>query len=422
MPDRERDSLREGEIMRVLPATFVAAAVIVAGCATQWTAADQHLLDGLKATDAGRVQAALAQGAKANIEYADGMTPLAVAVARNDQASAEALLRVGADPNIAVNVGSPGGPAQSLLSLAEDVAMAKVLVKGGADPNRRDNGGETPLGRAVLQGNAELVKALLEVGANAESPLASGQRPLWFAVSMGNVAVVSALLAGGADPNREDAEGRMVLHAAAANPSAATVVVLLNAKANPDCRDKAGITPLMVAAEEGFVGPARVLLDAGADPNVHNSAGMTALDLANAKNQTQVVRLLEEGGGKATRDVAEARESLRAAAGRDALRIFTTDLTTDGRNIKIRGRVENPHSETVRGIRYRVVLMHRDTKRVLDEFFEEDEETELAPGESSALRLDIASMYAATQGSFQVEAVPIRLNEREIPNPPQWRQ
>jgi ankyrin repeat protein len=400
--------------------------VLVAACTVQWTAADQQLLDGLKAENASQVHAALSQGAKPNTEYADGMRPLGVAVARNDHASAEALLKAGADPNIVVDLSAAGGTdvgsrKASLLSLAEDREMAGLLVKGGADPNRKGAAAETPLGRAVTNGDAEAVKALLDVGASVESPLADGQSPLRFAASTNNVAVITVLLAGGADPNREDSEGRTPLHEAAANPNAGAVTALLAGKASIDDRSHDGTTPLMVAAAEGYVGPVRVLLENGADPNVKNEAGMTAIDLANAKGQSQIATLLAEGGGKATRGVDEARAQMRSAAGSDALRIFTTDLTTDGRNIKIRGRVENPYSETVHGIRYRVALLQRDSKRVLDTFLEERDDTEIAPGGSVVLRLDIASMYAATEGNFAVEAVPMRLGNREIPAPPQWK-
>lgn len=406
--------------------TLLLVAASATACALQWTAADQQLLDGLKAENASTVQAALAQGARANIEYADGMRPLAVAVARNDHASAEALLQSGADPNITVALGAAGGSdadreRASLLSLAEDDQMAKLLVDGGADPNRKDASGETPLGRAVMNGDADVVKALIDVGANVDSPLPDGQPPLRFAVNTGDVAVIAALLAAGSDPNREDADGRTALHDAAANPNAGALTALLRGKAAVDYRARDGTTPLMVAAADGYVGPLRVLLEHGANPNIKNEAGMTALDLANAKGQSQIATLLTEGGGEATRDVEEARAQLRSAAGGDALRIFTTSLTTDGRNIKIRGRVENPYSEAVRGIRYRVSLLQRDTKRVLDTFREERDDTQIQPGESIALRLDIASMYAASEGYFLVEAMPIRLGERDIPAPPQWR-
>jgi ankyrin repeat protein len=396
----------------------------MAACATVFTPADQKLLDGLKASNAEEVEAALAQGAQANIEYADGMRPLSVAVARNDHASAEVLLRAGADPNVKVDVAGTPQPA-SLLSMAEDGDMAAILVRGGADTNRKDASGETPLGRAVLDGNVQLAKALLQAGGNAESPLVDGQTPLSFAVSTDNTAMIMALLEGGADPNREVEGGRTVLHGAAMLPSGIAVSLLLNKGASVNWRDHQGATPLMLAAREGYVGSVRALLEGDADANIRDSSGFTALDLANAQDHKQVAELLQEGGGTATRDAAAAREELasrqRSAAGSDTLRIFTTSITTDGRHLKIRGRVENPHSEPVHGIRYRVSLMHRASGRVLDSFIEERDDTQLAPHESIALRLDIASMYAANEGVFRVEALPLHLGEREIPEPPQWK-
>lgn len=392
-------------------------------CATQWTASDQQLLDGLKATDSARVQAALAQGANPDIAYADGMRPLGVAVARNDHASAKALLSAGANANVTVDV-DPAASGQSLLSLAEDPEMATILVEGGADPNRKDGSGETPLGRAVLNGDARLVESLLGVGASVNSPLADGQSPLWFAVSTGNVTVVSALLEGGADPNHQNAGGRTVLHEAATNPNGATAAVLLKANAGVNSRAHDGTTPLMVAASDGYVAPARLLMENGADLNIRNSSGMTALDLANANGHAQVATLLEESGGEATRDAATAREEMyaqrRSAAGADALRIFTTDLTSDGRYLKIRGRVVNPFAEVVTGVRYRIALHARGTERLLDSFFEERDDTVIEPGGATVMRIDIATMYASTALNFRIEALPIRIGDREVPEPAHW--
>lgn len=401
----------------------------VVACVTTFTPADEKLLDGLKTSDAAQVEAALSQGAKVNIEYADGMRPLGVAVARNDHASAEALLRAGANPNIVVDV-TPGGTTKvkpvSLLSLAEDAEMAAILVRGGARADRKDASGETPLGRAVVDGNVGLARVLLDTGASAESPLANGQRPLWFAVSTDNADMINVLLAGGADPNREGSGGRTVLHEAAMMPSGIAVSLLLNKGASVNWRDREGTTPLMLAAREGYAGSVRALLEGGADANIRDAAGFTAVDLANAKGHRQIADMLREGGGAATRDAAAAREELEGKqarkARRDALDVVTTDLLTGGRYLKIRGRVVNPNREPVHGIRYRVVLVHRDSMRVLDSFIEERDDSELGPGESMALRLDVATMYAgATPGTFIVEAYPMKLGDRDVPEPEDWR-
>jgi ankyrin repeat protein len=410
---------------RWIAALFMAMTAACGG--VMWTASDQHLLDALKAKDAVGVEAALSRGAKANIVYADGMQPLAVAVARNDHASAQALLRAGADANITADVGSAGGTQgtkSGLLALAEDSEMVAILVKGGADPNRKDAAGETPLGRAVLNGDAAVTRLLLQVGADVDSPLADGRLPLSFAVSTGNIEVVKALLDGGADPNREVGDGRTVLHEAAGNPNGAIAALLLKAKAHPDPRSGDATTPLMAATAEGYAGPVRALLDGGADPNLRNAAGMTALDLANANSQTQVATLLQEAGGEATRDAAEARAQVeqlqREARGADLLRIFTTDVVTDGRNVKIRGRVRNQFPEPVRGLRYRVSFYARGTNRPLDAFVDERSDTEIPPGGEEALRLDIASMYGAGEFTFVVEALPMRIGEREVRIPAHW--
>lgn len=106
----------------------------------------------------------------------------------------------------------------------------------------------------------------------------------------------------------------------------------------------------------------------------------------------------------------------------DALVVATTDLTTDGRNMKIRGRVTNPFAEEVVGVRYRVSIYLSGSLRLLDAFIEERDDTVIAAGETGALRVDVATMYAAGNCRFLVEAYPIRLGAREIPEPAHWQE
>jgi ankyrin repeat protein len=56
-----------------------------------------------------------------------------------------------------------------------------ALLAAGADPNAIDNGGVTPLHRAVRNRCASAVRALLEGGANVGRPNGSGSTPLQLA-------------------------------------------------------------------------------------------------------------------------------------------------------------------------------------------------------------------------------------------------
>ena len=103
------------------------------------------------------------------------------------------------------------------------------------------------------------------------------------------------------------------------------------------------------------------------------------------------------------------------------LPISTTDLTTDGRFAKVRGRVTNSHAEAVDGIRYLVRIETRsDEPRTLDRF-QFDTGEQLQTGQSAAMRLDIESMYLSTANQISIIALPKKLGEQPVPVPNDWK-
>jgi hypothetical protein len=77
-----------------------------------------------------------------------------------------------------------------------DVPTLRLLVEAGADVDVTDpSSGDTPLSRAVLYANLEVVALLLDAGADP-----NGGEALFVAADTGNVACVERLVAAGADP------------------------------------------------------------------------------------------------------------------------------------------------------------------------------------------------------------------------------
>lgn len=104
------------------------------------------------------------------------------------------------------------------------------------------------------------------------------------------------------------------------------------------------------------------------------------------------------------------------------LQIFVTSQLTDGRNLKIRGRIRNPYTEPVDGVRLvlRILTVPSPEGRQLDRFQQVLDE-HLAGGEQTPLRLDVQTMYGG-QGGFIVQAFAIRRNGQPLPAPPDWKE
>ena len=103
------------------------------------------------------------------------------------------------------------------------------------------------------------------------------------------------------------------------------------------------------------------------------------------------------------------------------LPISTTDVTSDGRIAKIRGRVQNPYAESVEGIRYIVRLQSEgDNPRVLESFQHESVER-IPPGESALMRIDLESMYFSSARQISITAIPVTLGGRDVRPPPGWK-
>jgi hypothetical protein len=106
------------------------------------------------------------------------------------------------------------------------------------------------------------------------------------------------------------------------------------------------------------------------------------------------------------------------------LEVSTTGVMTDGRNLHIRGRLRNPMPEPVDGVRllFAVYDSGVGTTSPPKEVVQEEKDVQLPPGGTTALRMDVATMYAKGHGSFRVDAYARRVGGRDIPPPPGWKE
>ena len=108
------------------------------------------------------------------------------------------------------------------------------------------------------------------------------------------------------------------------------------------------------------------------------------------------------------------------------LEVFTTGVMTDGRNIGIRGKLRNPMSEPVDGVRliFKIYSGGVGTADKPRDTFQQEKTIQLKSGETAALRMNIETMYAGSEGggSFKLEAYAKRVGDHDIPPPPGWKE
>jgi hypothetical protein len=108
--------------------------------------------------------------------------------------------------------------------------------------------------------------------------------------------------------------------------------------------------------------------------------------------------------------------------GGGGLQIATTDVTSDGRYARFRGTVTNRFDQRVEGIRYVVTIVGDDGKPL--DTLQYEFETDIEPGRSRALKLDVESMYLGRTGRvpIMINAAPVRLGGEDVPPPQGWKE
>jgi len=243
-------------------------------------------------------------------EFASGLlTPLMFAAREDDLASAQILIKAGADVNAA---GGDGKDALGLALFDGSYDVASLLIDSHADVNHADAQRFTPLFWAVDRRNMEtapdfpwmvtsdplpVIKKLLDAGANPNAlvnatpraRMREGSPRIVFATALmraafsGDIELVKLLLAHGANPHINSTDRETTLMAACGTgfingyhrvrpPAERLEVVKLMVSLGEDVNaaDSYGITPLMVAANLGDIEVVKYLISQGADLAAHD--------------------------------------------------------------------------------------------------------------------------------------------------------
>jgi ankyrin repeat protein len=313
------------------------------------------LMDAVRASDSGRVQILLAQGAKPNAKDKNGRTPLMEAASAGSTSVARLLLKAGADPNAA---DSSGWTPLFWAVFAEKVTIAKLLASNGAYVNAKDMEGRTALFWAATSGYSRTVSALLALGADANAVNRFGWTPLMSCSSLGHLETARALVRHGADARVQDGSGKTAFRLAQENNHPDIVAMLKSAPAQskgigstgniepsvrpapastepdrraPATKVKSASPPssaptattnelnqqLLVAAESGSTPDVTNLIRSGAAVNTHDPVyGSTPVIGAAARGHLETLRaLLDRGGDPNSSDSAGRTALMEASVG-----------------------------------------------------------------------------------------------------------
>jgi ankyrin repeat protein len=297
----------------------LAAGFLLAACLMAAEGPRPPMVDAAKNNDKAAVRDLIAKKADVNAPDADNSTALHWAAYRDNVELADVLLKAGAKPNAANDLGvTPLWPASENGS----AAMVKRLLEAGANPNLALLSGETPLMVAARSGYPDVVELLLNKGANPNAHGTRGQTALMWAASQKHPAVVKVLLAHHADlklksdtwtdvmavpPHGYLGYNKAVPHGAetalmfaARNGDLESAKLLVAAGANVNDTDAWGVSALVLAEHSGFTELASFFLDKGADPNLA-AAGFTAMHEAIMRRDAKLVaELLDHGANPST--------------------------------------------------------------------------------------------------------------------------
>ncbi|CAB0030422.1 unnamed protein product [Trichogramma brassicae] len=244
------------------------------------------------------VQALLRNGANPNLANREGHTPLHICCVRSDDyALAEMLLKICEEDYQLVDVDARDRRGDTPLHLALHYGnsnTAELLLRHGADPRVANAQELTPL-HIICKNNCvgrDLVNTLIELGKDNFQPVLinaqdnNGNSPLHLALLYNRTSLIEPLLRNGADPNLANNKGCTALHIVCKRCNDVDLVEMLfeiskqvNQLVQVNIQDNYGNSPLHFALRYNRTNLIESLMKNGADPNLANAKGSTALHI-----------------------------------------------------------------------------------------------------------------------------------------------
>ncbi len=213
---------------------------------------------------------------------------------------------VGSGVDVNAELDRKVSPLHLAMMRDQEEAVA-LLIELGADPYLKTTR-HTPMRYAVMEGKIRMVSLLKQEIAPRQSRAISAPRNdsdssrqnLLQAAAFKRMDWMRQYLLWGADIKVEDADGNNVLMLIVPSNSVDDIRFLLERGALIDHCNKRGETALLASLLNGCWDAARCLINAGADVNKGNQYGTTPLAHAIVRDQEELVALLLEKGAKPT--------------------------------------------------------------------------------------------------------------------------
>ena len=253
-------------------------------------------------------------GADINTPAFNNETPLYGTALENHVQSAEALLKLKADFNIA-ETEDGWVPLHMAVDKKHYQIIDLLLKEKKVDVNIKDKYMITPLMLATKVNSTKIAFNLLELGAKVDAVEIEGRSSLWFAAIHGYFELVTLYVGQGADVDLVNNNKTSPIYVASQEGYLNIVKYLAeNASANIFLQEIDGHTSLHIAAAHVHHKVVVYLALKGLDVNIESTSGDTALTRASYWGHHQVVMVLLKLGAKVNHRDKNGRTALLDAS------------------------------------------------------------------------------------------------------------